>query len=119
MKKKRTDRINSLLREVISEVINFDINNPEIPKLSVTYVDVAPDLKTAKVYISLIGTDEKKNHIIELLQKESNYIFHIASKKVVLKYFPKLTFILDDSLEKQLRIEKIINDIHNKSNNDE
>ncbi len=113
MRKKRTDRLNSLLKEVISEVIVKDLNNPKITSLiTIISVDIAPDLHQAKVYINVIGPTEKKEETLKLLNAEAGYIGICSSKKVSLRYFPNLQFYIDTSLDKQLRIEEILQDIH-------
>lgn len=112
---KRQDRLNSLLKEVISEVIQKDIYDPKISNLlTVTKADISKDLKNAKIYISVIGSDKEKGNTISTLQKHAHAIYKIASKKVTIKYFPSLKFILDNSLDKLLKIEKILKDINEK-----
>lgn len=112
MKKQRLDRVNSLLKEVIVEVIQKDVRNPHINTfISVTKVDTSADLHHAKVYISLIASDAEKAKIVQALQSAAGFIAVAASKKVQIRYFPQLTFILDQGLEKQMRIEKILGDI--------
>ena len=109
---KRQDRLNSLLKEVLSEVIYKDIYDPKISiLLTVTKVDIAKDLKTAKVYISVIGEKLERENTVKALQANAYTIYKIASKKIVLKYFPALTFILDTSVDKLVKIEKILKDI--------
>lgn len=110
---KRTDRLNSLLREVISDVIRKEVRNPDIPELiSITEVGISKDLKYAKVYVSIIGSEEERLKGIEALQSASGFIGRSASQQVVMRFFPKLTFRLDDSVNKQMRIEEILSDIH-------
>ncbi|KPK33451.1 MAG: ribosome-binding factor A [Chlamydiae bacterium SM23_39] len=110
MKKNRINRVNSLLKEVISEVIRKDIYDPEISNfLTITKVSVSKDLRNAKVYVSVIGDNREKT--INALQQKSKEIYAIASKKVVLRYFPVLTFLLDDSMDKLQKIEDILKDI--------
>ena len=112
MKPKRINRLNSLLKEVIAEVIRKDVCNPNVSVLATpTKVEITPDLHYAKVYISIIGNSEEKEKTIKALQESAGYIGSIASKKVVLRYFPSLTFILDNSVEDQMKIEKILQDI--------
>lgn len=112
MAKLRTERLNSLLKEVISEVIQRDVRNPHVNQfVTVTRVDITKDLHYAKVYISVIGTEQDKNETIAALQSAAGFIAVHASKKVVMRYFPELTFKLDDSVEKHMRIEKILGDI--------
>lgn len=113
MKKRRTDRLNSLLKEVISEVIRRDVRNPHLPELiTVTRVDVSKDLRYAKVYISVIGTAEDKERAIAALTSAAGFVATNSSKKMSLRYFPDLTFLLDDSVSQHLRIESLLSDIN-------
>ena len=115
---KRTTRLNSLLKEVISEVIKKDVGNPNISKLTtITKVEITKDLHQAKVFISIIGTPEEKTKTLKALESASSFISIKASKKVVMKYFPSLIFKLDTSLEKQFRIEKILQELKQKESN--
>ncbi len=122
MAKERVDRLNSLLREVISEVLRNDLPNRDIPDLlTVTSVEITKDLRYAKVHISLIGNESEKYQLIPKLQKMSGYIATLASKKVVMRYFPELTFILDESVDQHMRIETLLKEIKEKEqtpNND-
>ena len=113
MKKQRLDRVNSLLKEVIVEVIQKDVRNPHINTfISVTKVDTSADLHHAKVSISLIGSDAEKAKVLEALQSAAGFIAVHASKKVKLRYFPSLIFIIDKSLDEHMRIEKILGQIN-------
>lgn len=109
---KRTDRLNSLLKEVISEVIFREVKNPHVNELlTVTRVEITKDLHYAKVYVSVIGTEQQKRDTIGALQSAAGFIAVNSSKKVTMRYFPTLTFILDESVDKQLRIEKLLHQI--------
>ncbi len=113
MAKKRTIRLNSLLKEVISDVIRKDVRNPHINALlTVTRVDITNDLHYAKVYISVIGTDVQKEETLVALQSAAGFIAVNASKQVVMRYFPQLTFKLDDSVDKHMRIESLLYEIN-------
>lgn len=110
---RRTERLNSLIKETIAEVIAREIKNHTITQLlTVTKVDISPDLHQAKVYISVIGTEEEKNRTIKDLNHAKGAIAVMASKHVRIHYFPNLTFLLDTSVEKQMKIEKILSEIH-------
>lgn len=112
---RRIERVNSLLKEVISEVIRHDLKHCPLPELlTVTGVDTSKDLKHAKVYISLIENDvKKKEEVLALLQKLAGQITMIASKKVTMRYFPALLFKLDDSLDKYMHIDTLLRQIEN------
>lgn len=112
MKHQRLERLGSLMTEVISEVISQEVRNPNVAHfVSVTRVEVTADLHYAKVYISVIGTDEEKKKTIEALQQAAGFIAISASKKMVIRYFPALTFKLDTSVDEHLKIEKILEEI--------
>lgn len=111
--KKRTDRLNSLLKQVISEVITRDVRNPKVNTLiTITSVDISKDLHNAKVYVSVIGTTKDKKQTLEALQSAAGFISVHASKKVVLRYFPSLTFYLDASVDEHLHIDTLLEKIH-------
>lgn len=109
----RIARLNSLLKEVISEVVREDIRDPRLGSLiTVTSVSVARDLHYAKVYISVIGTKEEKQKTLEALQSAAGFTAVLASKKVSLRYFPELTFKLDDSADKYAAVDSLLEKIH-------
>lgn len=113
MTKKRVERLNSLLKEVISEVVTKDVRNPHVAHLiTITSVEISNDIKYAKVFISVIGSDKEKQASLNALQSAAGFIAVHASKKVRLRYFPELTFRLDDSVDKHLKIDKILSLIH-------
>ena len=112
MVKNRIVRLNSLLREVISEVIHQDVRNPHVNKfVSVTSVDITNDLQHAKVYISIIGTPKEKEETIKALQSAAGFIAILSSKKVVMRYFPALTFFLDTTVDQQMRIDALLHQV--------
>jgi ribosome-binding factor A len=110
---KRSVRLNSLLKEVISEVVRKDVRDPRLaPLISVTSVDITNDLHHAKVYISVIGTPEEKQQSIEALQSAAGFIAIVSSKKVVMRYFPALTFKIDTTVDKYMAIDGLLGKIH-------
>ena len=112
MKKNRLSRVNSLLKEVIFEVIQREVRNPHVNTfISVTQVDTSADLHHAKVYVSMIGTDADKAKILAALQTAAGFIAVHASEKVELRYFPSLVFYLDTAVEEHMKIQKILADI--------
>ena len=113
MTKNRVVRLNSLLKEVLSEVIHREVKNPHVHRfVSVTSVEITADLQHAKVLISVIGTQAEKDATIKALQSAAGFIAITASKKVVMRYFPELTFKLDDSVDKQMQIDSVLHKIH-------
>lgn len=109
MTTRRIQRLNSLLKEVISEVIREDVKNPHLPDLlTITHVEITKDLHHAKVYVSVIGDEKKKRAALEALQSAAGYIAVHASKKIVIRYFPALHFHIDNGVDSQMRIEELL-----------
>jgi len=118
MKINRTLRLNSLLKEVISDVITKEVKNPLVSELSsVAKVEITEDLRHAKVFISVIGTDKDKEQTLKALESASGFIAIKASKKITIRYFPALTFKIDDTVEKQIRIENLVTKINDEQSN--
>lgn len=118
MAKERVNRLNSLLKEVISEVIKRDVKNPNVNELvTVTRVEITKDLRYAKVYISVIGSETEKAQTLAALNSAAGFIAVNSSKKIVIRYFPALTFKLDDSVQKHMRIEALLKEITEESKN--
>lgn len=109
---KRTERLNSLIKQVIADVIHREVKNPHLPPLlTVTHVEITGDLHHAKVQISVIGSAEQKAKAIDVLNQASGFIATRASKQVVMRFFPELTFILDESVDVQGQMNDLITKI--------
>lgn len=112
MKKQRIERINSLLKEVLFEVIQKEVRNPAITTfVTVTRVVTTSDLHHATVFVSLITTPAEKEKIVEALQSAAGFIAIHASKKVKLRYFPQLVFKIDTGVDEHMRIEELLHKI--------
>jgi len=109
---RRTERLNSLLREVLSEVIRHEVRNPDLAELvTVTRTDITTDLMHAKVYVSIIGDDEERDKCLKALTSAAGFIAVTASKRVRMHHFPTLTFHLDTTAEKQAQIDALVNKV--------
>lgn len=100
-------RVQDLLREEISLIIQRELKDPGLGFITVVDVRVSEDLKSAKVYISIYGSDEEQKHTLEALKRSKGYIKFLLGKRVTLRYIPELTFSLDDSFERVQRMEEI------------
>lgn len=112
MERRRLLRLNSLLTEVISETIHREVKDPRVGTfVSVSRVEISADLHHARVYISIIGTDVDKKKSIESLNAAAGFIAVNSSKKVRLRHFPNLRFILDDSVDKLMHVEELLRQV--------
>ena len=106
--KYRKLRVQDLLREEISLIIQREIRDPGIGFVTVLDVRMSEDLKIAKVYLSIYGSEEEKKKTQEALKRSRGYIRHLLGDRVNLRYTPELNFIIDDTFEKAARIEEIL-----------
>lgn len=113
--KARVARLNSLLKEVISETIRRDIQHEPIINqfVTITKVEITSDLSYAKVYVSIMASDPEKIKTLTRLNELAHVITMKCSKKVTIRHFPSLSFVIDTGLEKQLRIEDMLLKISN------
>lgn len=117
MNKTRIRRIASELQKEISAIINGELKDSRIaPITSVTEVDLTDDLQSAKIYISVMGTDWEKKETIEGLKHSKGFIKRELGKNMNLRHIPELIFILDEQLEKAMRMEKLISEVIKKDN---
>lgn len=107
---RRTQRINSLLKEVLSDVVRGDVKHPDLCEslISISSVEISNDFRFAKVYISVIGDEKEKIKVLHALKSASGFIGRTASKMVVMHHFPTLNFFIDESVDKQIRIQEAI-----------
>ena len=105
---------NEVLRE-LSNIIRSEIKDPRInPMTSVVAVDVAPDLKTCKAYISVLGDKDSQDSTITGLKSAASYIRTLLAKTVNLRNTPEITFILDQSIEYGVTMSKQIDEVTHK-----
>ncbi len=110
---KRTQRLNILLREEIADLIMKKIKDPRLGFVTVTDVEISNDLKTAKVFISIMNDDDI-DISIEILNSTKGFIRSELSKRVRLKYIPSLDFKIDKSVKHGSRIDALLKEIKGK-----
>ena len=107
----RFERINEEYRREISNIIDNKLKNPNVTGLiSVTKVKVTPDLKFAKVYVSILNSKNLKETLVGL-KKSSGFVRSELARTINLRNTPEIVFELDDSLEYGARIDSILKDI--------
>ena len=105
-------RINEEVRRQLQEIIMRQLKDPRIdPMTSVTKVEVAPDLKTCRAYISVLGNDHAMDETIEGLTKAEGYIRRELAHSVNLRNTPAVRFIADDSIAYGVGMSKIIDEV--------
>ncbi len=107
---RRTLRINELLREELSVLLQRDVRDPRLNRmLSITSVSVSSDLKEATVHVSAMGTEEEKSEVHRGLQAAGSYLRRSLGSRLSLRHIPRLEFQMDDSIERGARLNSIMN----------
>ncbi|MBE7065980.1 MAG: 30S ribosome-binding factor RbfA [Ruminococcaceae bacterium] len=108
----RIARISGEMKRVLSDIIRNDLKDPRIPVItSITNVKLTRDLKYAKVYVSLYGTEEEINAALDCFDKSKGFIRKMIGQKMTIRCLPELTFIRDDSLEYGAYMSKRITEL--------
>lgn len=111
----KNTRINGEVQKELSTLIRGEIKDPRIhPMTSVTAVEVAPDLKTCRAYISVLGSGEAKKATMDGLNSAEGYIRRLLAKNLNLRNTPEIRFILDESIEYGVNMSKLIDDVAKK-----
>jgi ribosome-binding factor A len=106
--KYRRLRMQDFLREEISTIIQQEIKDPGLGFITVIDVKMTEDLKYAKVFYSVFGTDEEKERTAKALKRAASYVKHLLGERVRLKYIPEITFMFDTEQERMARIDEIL-----------
>jgi ribosome-binding factor A len=107
----RLERVRKLLKREIGEVIRRELPVDEAGLISVNDLQVAPNLKNATVYIGILGGAAQKKKGMELLDLHRKRIQGIVARGVVLKYTPRLRFLLDESVERGNKVLRILEEL--------
>lgn len=108
----KNTRINGEVQKELSNIIRNEIKDPRIhPMTSVMSVEVAPDLKTCKAYISVLGSADAKKSTLEGLKSAVGYVRRELARSLNLRNTPEIRFILDESIEYGVTMSKIIDDV--------
>ena len=109
----KNTRINGEVQRVLAEIIRGGIKDPRIaPMTSVVAVEVAPDLKTCKAWISVLGDEESQNNTLAGLKSAEGYIRSLLAKKINMRNTPEIKFILDQSIAYGVSMTRKIDDIN-------
>jgi ribosome-binding factor A len=103
-------RINEMLREVVGGAITTELSDPRIGFVTVTAVQTSPDLRSARVYVSVLGDAGEREATLEGLRSSHGVIQARIASETRMKRTPTLTFHYDDSIEKGVRISRLLDE---------
>jgi ribosome-binding factor A len=105
---RRTRQVGDLLREELTDIIRNEVKDPRIGFFSITHVDVPTDLRTARVYVSVLGTDEEREATLAALRSAAGFIRHHLKPRLHMRQIPELEFRDDRSMEHADQIAKAL-----------
>jgi ribosome-binding factor A len=108
---RRVRKVAEAIREVVSMAILVDLKDPRVSDVTVTYVEVAADLRSAKVHVSVMGDDAKQKLCLRGLQHASGYLQKKISDRLETRYTPRLFFQLDQGVKKSIEISQILSEV--------
>ena len=112
----KNTRVNGEVMRVLADIIRGDIKDPRIGMLtSVVNVEVAPDLKTCKAWISVLGDEQEVEDTLEGLNSAKSYIRRELARRINLRNTPDITFVMDQSIAYGVKMSKLIDDVQEKS----
>jgi ribosome-binding factor A len=107
----RLQRVNQLIREEISHLIQRELKDPRLGFVTVTEVDVAKDLRTAKVYVSVLGSESEWRASLEALESARGFIRSWLTPRLRLRAIPHLSFLPDRSMAHAAHIQTVLEEL--------
>jgi ribosome-binding factor A len=106
----RMRRVNESIKEILGDAITTELKDPRIGFVTVTDVDTSPDLRTARVYVSVLGTEEERERSLTGLRSSHGFLQGKIASSMRMKRTPTLTFEYDESAERGDRISRLLRD---------
>jgi ribosome-binding factor A len=117
--KVRQSRVGEQIKKELSQLIQQELKDPRIGFLTITGVDVSGDLSQAKVYLSVLGSDEQKQDALKALAKANGFLRTEIGKRIRLRKVPELLFKTDASVDFGSRIDNLLHQLHSEGNRTE
>ncbi|MCP3696480.1 MAG: 30S ribosome-binding factor RbfA [Planctomycetaceae bacterium] len=111
MNSRRVLRAAEAIREVVSTAILLELTDPRIENVTVTYVEVAGDMRTAKIHVSIMGDEKQQTLTLHGLRSAAGYLQQQIGERIDTRYIPRLTFVLDQGVKHSLKISRILQDV--------
>ncbi|MDK2877528.1 MAG: ribosome-binding factor [Thermoanaerobacteraceae bacterium] len=114
----RSERVAEEIKKAVSHIINNEIKDPRVSGLiSVTKVEVTKDLRHAKIFLSIYGEESEKQKVFEGLKNAEGFIRKELAHRVRMKFFPEISFKIDESIEYGIHIYKLLEEVQKQEDN--
>jgi len=108
---RRRQQVGDLLRDQISEIIQREMRDPRLGFVSITRVDVSPDVRFAKVYVSVYGDSDQQSDALVALTRATGFIRRQLGERVELRFIPEISFRLDRSMEHAEKVARLLSQV--------
>jgi ribosome-binding factor A len=106
----RIERVNAVIKEILSEIVLKDVKDPRLGLVTVTGVNTTADLSAARVFFSVMGDEAQRQVTLKILRGASGYMRHTIARELDVKVAPELRWVYDDSLDRAFRIEQVLHE---------
>jgi ribosome-binding factor A len=110
MSSHRMERVSELVKREVSEIV-LGLNLTDCGFITITAAEINPDLKDGRIYLSVIGSAEQKRRALDALERQHGHIQYELAHRIVLKYTPRLKFILDETEDRASHIEHLLDEL--------
>jgi ribosome-binding factor A len=111
MSSRRLLKAAEAIREIVSMAILTELRDPRIRDVTVTHVEVAPDMRSAKVHVSIMGNEARQRLAFTALQHAAGFLQQRISERIITRYVPKLQFVLDKGVKNALAVSRILREV--------
>jgi ribosome-binding factor A len=111
MSSRRILKAAEAIREVVSMAILVELKDPRIQHVTVTFVEVSPDMRQAKIHVSIMGDETQQRLSLIGLQNSAGFLQQKISNRLDTRYTPRLTFVLDKGIKNAMAVTRILNEV--------
>ncbi|HHK41072.1 MAG TPA: 30S ribosome-binding factor RbfA [Planctomycetaceae bacterium] len=108
---RRVLKVASAIREVVSMAILTEIKDPRVHDVTVTFVEVSPDLRHAKIHVSVMGNMAQQKTVLAGLQNAAGFLQQKIGRRIETRYTPRLKFVLDQGVKKSIEVSRILKEV--------
>ncbi|HUG15209.1 MAG TPA: 30S ribosome-binding factor RbfA [Thermomicrobiales bacterium] len=111
MSGRRQERVGDLIRDEVSDIIRRDVNDPRLGFVTITRAELSPDLRYARLFVSVFADDAERKQTLEVLNRASSFIRRTLAPRLRMRSIPELSFRLDQSMEHAESVARILREL--------
>ncbi|NOY29014.1 MAG: 30S ribosome-binding factor RbfA [Planctomycetes bacterium] len=111
MTSRRVQKAAEAIREVVSMAILADLKDPRVEGVTVTFVEVSPDMRSAKVHVSIMGDETAQKLCLQGLTSSAGFLQQKIARRIDTRYTPRISFVIDMGVKKSIALAKMLHDL--------